>query len=191
MASLALPQGLRGRHVLNVAPDSVLRDGLTQLGRGAPRPCRGPSASTSARAASTSGGKSTSPHSSPWMSSVHTSPSCARWWITRRYQMVVPSAGPHRLLDRLAEPLGAAVAEREQADQFGVDAVADPLADRPQPAVVVHDHLHVVVVIAVLAVDGDADAGLRVGRPPAPSARSTPTCRRSTPGNRRPAPRAP
>ena len=67
----------------------------------------------SARAASTSGGKSTSPHSSPWMSSVHTSLDCARWWMTRRYQMVVPSAvrsaarsrrgtAPHRPTERRA-----------------------------------------------------------------------------------------
>ena len=56
------------------------------------------------------------------------------WWMTRRYQMVVPSAVRIARLDGVAEALGAAGAERQQADRLGIDALADPLADRLQAA---------------------------------------------------------
>ena len=117
----------------------------------------------SARAASTSAGKSTSPHSSPEISSVHTSLLCARWWMTRRYQMVVPSVV--RIAASIASRNVSAPPSRKANSpiEFGVDAVADALADLLQaPALL--DHLHVVVVIAIgLAVDGDANARAAVG----------------------------
>ena len=146
----------------------------------------------SARAASTSGGKSTSPHSSPLMSSVHTSPLLREVMDHPQIPDGRALGRAHRPLDRLAEPLGAARAEGEQPDRLGVDAFGDALADRAAAARPRPDDLHVVVVVAVgLAVDRHANPGCRLPTTLRHQLVATPKYRRSTPGNRRPAPRAP
>ena len=84
----------------------------------------------------------------------------------------IPDGGafrrPHRLVDCLGEAFRPTIAKRQQANQFGVDALGNALSDGAKTAaVVVPDDLHVVVIVAFLAIDGDANAGALVRDHPA------------------------